>query len=116
MSVKVTDNTAAIKIQTAASTNTFLRLFLEAVHDYADPNTPKNEGPLREGVIKRVTGSRGSIEWRKEYAAAQEVGTTRGFPMRNYTTGGTGKGFALGAVQKAVMQAEPIMKRARLII
>lgn len=32
------------------------------------------------------------------YAAAQEAGTTRGFPMRNYSTSGTGPGWFKDAI------------------
>lgn len=119
MSVKITDNTPKIDLDTKTKINIFLRFFMDEVEKRSDPLTPKREGPLRQSTLKTVTGnqfmSRGTIKWVKEYAAAQEVGTTRGYPIRNYTTPGTGKNYALRGVQKATLDVGSIMRKAGLI-
>jgi hypothetical protein len=115
MSVKYTDNTALVAIDLERNSNLFLRFLLDDIDRIAEPNTPMKEGRLRQGTLKSVLGLRGTIKWVKEYAAAQEVGTTRGFPIRNYTTPGTGAHYAENAVKKAVANSEAIMRQARLI-
>lgn len=119
MSVKITDNVPKLLFETNVKTDLFLRFLLDEVEKYSDPLTPKKEGPLRQSTLKTTAGSnqfirRGQIEWRKEYAAAQEAGTTRGFPIRNYTTPGTGKDYALRGVIKAVAASEMLMKKVGL--
>lgn len=115
MSVKYTDNTTLVAIDLERNSNLFLRFFLDDVDRIAEPKTPMKEGRLRQGTIKSVLGLRGQIKWVKEYAAAQEVGTTRGFPIRNYTTPGTGPHYAENAVKKAILNSEATMRQARLI-
>lgn len=115
MSVKVTSNAPLVLLTINRSANLFLRFLLDEVDKSAEPITPKKEGELRRGTLKTVSSSRGSIKWAKEYAAAQEVGTIRGYPIKHYTTPGTGKAYARRGVEKAVRNVESIMQRARLI-
>jgi hypothetical protein len=61
------------------------------------------------------TRPRVTLTWTKEYAAAQEDGKTRGKPIKQYTTAGTGKGFARKGVQGAVKEAVKIMQQAMRI-
>lgn len=120
MSVKITDNTPMIKFDMDVKTDLFLRFLLDEVEKNSDPLTPKKEGPLRQSTLKTTKGSnqfirRGQIEWRKEYAAAQEAGTTRGYPIRHYTTPGTGKDYALRGAIKAVAASGALMRKVGLI-
>lgn len=115
MSVRITDNSAKIKLDTSQSVSLFLRYLLDDVDRFANPVTPKDQGRLRESPLKTVSGERGTIVWNKEYAAAQEAGTTRGYPMRHYTTPGTGPGYAEHGAQEAVKNAGSTMLKARLI-
>lgn len=118
MSVKITDNTPKIELDTSTKVGLFCRFILDEVEKNSDPLTPKKEGYLRQGTVKTVSGNqyrrRGTIVWNKEYAAAQEVGTTRGFPISKYTTPGTGKNYALRGAQKAVLNASAIFRKAGL--
>lgn len=115
MSVRVTDNTPMIAINNERQSSLFLRLLLEDVERYSEPITPRREGTLRRSTLKQVVGHRGQIVWKPEYAAAQEVGTTRGFPIKRYTTPGTGKGYAKKGVEKAILGSEAIMRKVGLI-
>lgn len=119
MSVKIKDNTPKIQLEMNQKVNLFCRLILDVVEQYSDPLTPKKEGKLRQSTLKTVSGNqfiqRGTIVWDKEYAAAQEVGTTRGFEIRNYTTSGTGKGYATRGAQRAVMLAGSVMRKVGLV-
>lgn len=119
MSVKITDHTPMIGFDTKTRINIFLRMFMDEVEKHSDPITPKREGPLRQSTLKTVSGNqyiqRGTIKWLKEYAAAQEVGTTRGFQIRNYTTPGTGKNYALRGTQKAMMNVGFVLRKAGFI-
>jgi hypothetical protein len=56
--------------------------------------TPFRKGELRSK--RRVTplASGARLEWRAQHAAPQNAGQARGRVFRNYTTAGTGKGFA----------------------
>lgn len=115
MSVKVTNNTPQIKFDMNTKIRLFLRYMLDEIERISDPLTPKKEGHLRRDILKVVQVNTASITWTKEYAAAQEVGTTRGFTIRNYTTPGTSSQFALRGVIKAVATAETTLRKARLI-
>jgi hypothetical protein len=118
VSVKVTSNISKIELDVGTKSNLFVRFLLDEVEKISDPITPKKEGPLRQGTLKLVSGNqyirRGTIIWLKEYAAAQEVGTTRGHPIKRYTTPGTGKAYALRGAQGAVLTAGTIMRKAGL--
>lgn len=107
-------------IENDRSTNLFIRFLLDDVEKQSTPLTPMNEGPLRQSTMKTLAGSnqyvtKGTIQWNKEYAAAQEVGTTRGHQITKYTTPGTGKNFALRGVQRAVSNSSGTMRKAGLI-
>ncbi len=119
MSVKVTSNVPRIKLDVGTESSLFVRFMLDEVERYSDPVTPKKEGALRQGTLKTVSGNqhirRGTISWIKEYAAAQEVGTTRGHQITKYTTPGTGKHYALRGVQRAVVNSSKVMRKAGLV-
>lgn len=115
MPVKYTDNVPKLKDDIRTRTALFLRFFLDEVQKNADPMTPYDQGFLRRSPLKSVVGMQGTIQWVKEYAAAQEVGTTRGFAITNYTTPGTGAHYAEKAVQKAKETAPAVMARAGLV-
>lgn len=119
MSVKITDNTPKIQLTQQQQVGLFCRFILDEVEKHSDPITPKKEGQLRRSTLKSVSGNqymrRGTIKWDKEYAAAQEVGTTRGYPIKNYTTPGTGKNYALRGAQRAVQNAHGVMRKAGLL-
>lgn len=109
MSVNVTDNTAAFESSIETKLPIFLRFMLDAIDRISTPNTPQDVGDLRKNKLKQVLGLHATIQWRQEYAAAQE---DRQF--RNYTTPGTGPHYAENAVKQVVGEAEPLWKRAGL--
>jgi hypothetical protein len=128
MSVKYTTNTPLLRINQRQAIGLFLRYLVDDVHRIARPKTPYSGavrsrggrsltggGHLRDDVLKRVLGLVGTISWDKEYAGAQEAGQTRGHPIRNYTTPGTGKHYARNASKEAVKNAANLMRKARLI-
>lgn len=119
MSVKVTDNTPKVRLDMNTKVDLFLRFFMDSVDAIAEPRTPKKEGELRRGTLKTVGGGMmnrsGQMVWLKEYAAAQEVGTTRGHVIRNYTTPGTGPHFALNAVTKAILGQNVVLRKVGLM-
>lgn len=109
MSVRVTDNTGAVRNETEQKASIFLRMVAEdIVND--DKGTPKKEGGLRRDVLKQVLGLRGKVEWRKRYAARQED-----TQFKNYTTPGTGPHFAENAVKKVVDKTGVLAKRSGLV-
>jgi Minor capsid protein len=85
---------------------------LDAIDSEADSKTPKKEGNLRRDKLKQVLGLHAEITWKKGYAAAQEVGTTRGYPIKNYSTPGTGAHYAENAVKKVVDDSDQYFKQA----
>lgn len=115
MPVKITDNTIKVKIDHDRAVSLAIRYMLDAIDQTASPNTPKEIGVLRRSVQKKVTGPRGEIRWPQKYAQAQEAGTTRGFPIRNYTTAGTGPHFAENAVNKVIKNADIYFRKAQAI-
>lgn len=115
MSAKYTDNTARVLTDIKQAASLGLRFMLDDIDRTANPKTPKRDGPLRNDVLKKVLGLTGEIVWPKKYAAAQEVGTTRGFPIKNYTTPGTGAHFAENAVREVTKRADKHLRKARLI-
>lgn len=89
------------------------RMLLEDIHRTANPTTPYLDGDLRQLVTKTTAGLTGTITWTVPYAQYQERGRRRYPPLhivKNYTTPGTGKGFAKKAVKK-VMTNTPRIKR-----
>lgn len=115
MSVRIRDYTPLAKIEFTRKASLFLRYFAEEVQKIADPVTPKDTGQLRRSVLKQVLGLKGKIEWRKKYAAVQEVGKRGGIKFRNYTTAGTGKNYAKKSIKEAKRREVKLMRRARLI-
>lgn len=116
MSVKVTDNTRKINVDTERQASLFLRLFMDKAEEIADPITPKDTGRLRMDKIKQVLGLHGVMVWGKEYAAPQERGIVgKGYPVRHYTTAGTGAHYAFRAIQRAKAVDKQIMRKARLV-
>jgi len=110
MSVKITDNTAKIILDTTRKSNLALRLMAEHIQDIAEPNTPRDTGDLRRNVLKRVLGLHGVIQWRQKYASILE-----GKQFANYTTAGTGPHYAENAVNAGVKDTDKIFRKARLI-
>lgn len=53
---------------------------------------------LRRSVRYQAVGNQAIIRWLAPYAAAQEAGQANGRIFRNYTTPGTGRGFAQTAL------------------
>jgi hypothetical protein len=61
--------------------------------------TPFKTGGLRSSVRHRKVGVAAyEVTADKEYAAAQEAGTTRGHEIKNYTTPDTNKGWFQDAI------------------
>lgn len=85
----------------------------EAVIRTADPNTPKKTGRLRGSAHLTKAGARQvSVEWSEEYAPKQEAGiSSKGTPIQNYTTEGTGAHFAQNAINQVAKGDE-----ARIIL
>lgn len=111
--VQVTNNTERFISDTGMKLNAGMRFIGELAVEKAEPLTPRRKGDLRRNVKVRMdtTRPRVTLTWTKEYAAAQEVGTVRGRPIKKYNTAGTGKGYARKGVQQAIKQAPSIMKR-----
>lgn len=65
----------------------------------ANKQTPAKTFRLRRSVRYQVLGNQAVIKWLAPYAAAQEAGQARGRIFRNYTTPGTGRGFAQTALK-----------------
>jgi hypothetical protein len=114
MPVRVQDNSLRVITDMHRGVNLALRFMLDDIDRTASPKTPKKEGSLRGDVLKRVLGLAGEIVWLKGYAAAQEVGTTRGSPIRNYTTPGTGAHYAENAVIEVAKRADTHFRKARI--
>ena len=108
-------NVAKIKADNTVNLSLALRFMIEDIDRKAFPKTPKDKGNLRQDVLKTVLGKSAFIVWNKEYAAAQEDGTTRGFPIANYTTPGTGAHYAESSVKDVVENSQDYFKKAKLI-
>ena len=117
MSVKVTDKTVEFELKATQKSNLFLREFAEQVATEARPNTPKKENRLAIDIIRQVLGLNGKIKWNKDYAQYQERGSRKdgSRPVRNYTTPGTGKNFAVNAINSVYQRQNQIMKKVGLI-
>lgn len=68
----------------------------------ANPNTPKKTGRLRTSAHLTKEGNKQvSVEWSAPYAEKQEKGiSSKGTPIQNYTTPGTGAHFAQNAIDE----------------
>ena len=62
--------------------------------------TPAKSFRLRRSVRYQAVGNQAIIRWLAPYAAAQEAGQANGRIFRNYTTSGTGRGFAQNALSE----------------
>lgn len=113
MTVRVTDNSAAIKIKSTRGLALALRMALEDIDREAFRNTPKDRGNLRKNLRKSVSGKTGKIVWSSNYAVYQERGYGNG-PIRKYTTAGTGPHFAENAVKKVGKNFGTYVKRYSL--
>ncbi len=109
MSVTYTDNTAKIEADITQNASIFLRLMTNEVVKISTPKTPKKTGRLRNDVLKQVLGLRGKIVWGKNYAIYQEKKQ-----YKNYTTPGTGPGFAKSSISEAISLTSKILKMAGL--
>lgn len=70
-------------------------------------NTPFKHGGLRSHARHiKIRHAEYEVSDDQEYAAAQEAGTVRGHPIRNYTTGGTGKGFFKRSIETVKARGE----------
>lgn len=74
----------------------FVKTYRKALN--ARKMTPAKTFRLRRSVRYQVLGNQATIQWLAPYAAAQEAGMARGRIFRNYTTPGTGRGFAQTAL------------------
>jgi hypothetical protein len=113
MAYRRTDNTDRITSEMRNKKVLAIRFMLDAIHREARPKTPMLTGQLRGDVIKRISGSKGSIRWGKKYAWYQERGYTSG-RVRRYTTAGTGAHFAENAVKTVTKDARRYFKQAGL--
>jgi len=109
MPIKSTNNTVYIKAKISANIPLALRLALDDIHRVADPVTPKRLGDLRSQVRKQVLGQRGSITWLSRHAIYQE-----NKQYANYTTPGTGPGFARKSAISIVGEFDKYLKKAGL--
>lgn len=110
MSVRVINNMPKILADFNNSGSLAFRFLVDDVHRIANPNTPKDKGPLRDTVQKEVQGLKAKITWTRRYAAIQE--TTQ---FRNYTTPGTGPHFAENAARAGSKNAMTSFRKARFV-
>lgn len=117
MKFTVKNNSDEIISKTKVRSSIFMRQMCDTVVDLSTPKTPKDKGNLRQDIIKRVVGTKGQIEWGKNYAQYQERGKradgTR--QIKNYTTPGTGPHFAENAIKEAVKKTGVVARLAHLI-
>jgi hypothetical protein len=117
MGYTIKDNTAQLSSQFKVRGNVFLRMMADDIVRQSEPMTPRDKGNLRRDVLRQVLGLNGKIEWRKAYASYQERGKradgTR--VIRNYTTPGTGAGFARKGVEKGIKNTQKVAKASQLI-
>lgn len=110
MSYTIEDNNKSIYQDTAQKASIFLRQIGEEIVRMSTPITPMKTGALRRDVLKEVLGLKGKVEWRKPYAAIQEVKQ-----FKRYTTSGTGPHFAEKAAREIANKTAGIAKVSGLI-
>lgn len=113
MSVKVIDNTAKLLAKINSKGSLAVRRALDDIERESRPKTPLGETSfLRNNVRKQTLGTKGRIVWNTDYAQYQERGKRRDGSrvVKNYSTGGTGKGFAKNAVTKVVKDRNKYLK------
>lgn len=111
----IVDNTPRVQLEFNQRIGLFLRQMEDTVHKASRPITPKDKGNLRDDVLKKVNGKKGTIEWRKVYAAVQERGMIGGSKIRNYTTPGTGANYAEKGVKTGIRKTSEVAKKVRLM-
>lgn len=109
MAYKMTSNVVKLQYDNEVSTSLFLRFLLDYVHKVSGPITPRDKGDLTRDVLKTVSGKKGVIQWRKEYAIFQEDKQ-----HMNYTTPGTGSKFAERGAEAGIKNADELLKRAKV--
>lgn len=107
---RIIDNTKVVFKNIETNASVFLRNMADEIINIATPKTPKKTGRLRMDVIRQVLGLNGKVKWGKNYAKYQE---TKQF--KNYTTPGTGSGFAEKSVREAITKTSEIARRSKLI-
>lgn len=130
MSVKINDRSDFVLTGIQRVRNLAVRFALDAVENYARPKTPYSGavlsrggksltggGHLRIDVVKTVQGGKGKIIWGKRYAESQEKGIVGGkYPVKHYTTPGTGPHYAENAIKKVDHERDIYIKRAAAIL
>lgn len=111
MSVKITDNTGKVLLNITNGGSTAIRMMAQDVVKTARPKTPYKSGDLSRSPVVRTQTLGATLTWDKDYAAAQEVGRTRGRPIRKYSTAGTGKWFARNAIRSVTEKSDNYFKR-----
>lgn len=78
--------------------------------------TPMKSGALRRSIITQVTDGQADIGWRSRYAYSQNVGRhpLTGEPYKNYTTPGTGPGFASKAYKQTMAEMPAVLRELGL--
>lgn len=78
--------------------------------------TPKKSSALRRSIITRVIDGQADISWRSRYAYTQNLGRhpLTGEPYRNYTTPGTGPGFATKAYKQTMAEMPAVLRELGL--
>ena len=119
--IKFDDNSKEVVSRIAVFSDTLMALMAANIEIQAKTGgrTPFLHGALRSSIRSqkvsvanyKVTAGTGSSA--AAYAAAQEAGTTRGFPMRNYTTPGTGAGWFKGAISTVLERSVEYIETAK---
>lgn len=112
--VVITDNTPRIISEKENAASLAVRFAIEDIHRKSTAGTPKRTGALRADIRKRVTGTKGRIQWGRHYAEYQERGYTSG-PVKRYTTPGTGPRFAETAAREVGSDPKKYFKMAGLV-
>lgn len=114
--VTIKDNTSVVSNVFDSRTDLAMGLMVRAVKSEARPNTPAKSGQLRKNVeTSRKAFRKHEARWAMEYAAVQEAGKRNGSPIRNYTTAGTGSGFAEDAANRVTNDGFKYMRQAGLL-
>ena len=115
--VTITDKADEVATIFDSRADRAMGLMVRAVKSEAKLNTPADTGQLRRNVsTKRIAFRKHEAKWEKEYASVQEAGVIKGTRISNYTTPGTGPGFAERAAKKVVNDGRRYMKQAGLSI
>lgn len=122
MRAEVDDHTFEVQTDIKNALGLTIRLALEDIHRRSNPVTPLRDNGLRTSVLKTMPSlDRGVIEWKVPYAAVQEQGyrtdprTGKTVMFTNYTTPGTGSGFAENSVKQTMQHFDEIAKQGGLI-